>query len=320
MNKPKLAVHKFSSCDGCQLALLNLGETLLALPEHFDIVHFAEAGPMDEDQTVDVALVEGSINTEHDLQRIQRIRQNSDFLVSLGACASSGGLQALRNLADASDWQQALYASPKTLDSLSTATAIEDHVKVDFSLWGCPVNSQQVLALLREWLAGVKPKTEQRPLCMECKRLGRICTLVTQQQTCMGPVTRSGCGALCPQFGRACYACYGPAEQFNSVALTQRFSGLGLSPAVLQKRFQAADFHQSFVRALCLRAIALAQDHDLHQVVLSGGVFQNKLLLEGCISCLNEHGIEVLHHHRVPSNDGGLSLGQAAIAAARLES
>lgn len=238
-NKPKIAVHKFSSCDGCQLAFLNLGETLLQLPQLVDIVHFAEAGPMDEDQPVDVALVEGSINTQHDLQRIQRIRANSRYLISMGACATSGGLQALRNLADANAWEQAIYARPEYLDSLDTATPISEHVSVDLALWGCPVNSRQVLDALRDLLFGVTPKQDVRPLCMECKRAGRVCTLVTQQAPCMGPVTKSGCGALCPRVGRACYACYGPAEQVNDASLGRRFEGFGLLPADVARRFQS---------------------------------------------------------------------------------
>jgi len=235
--KPKIAVHKFSSCDGCQLAFLNLGETLLELPKLVDIVHFAEAGPMDEDQPVDVALVEGSVNTEHDLERIQRIRKNSRYLISIGACATSGGLQALRNMADADAWEKAIYAAPEHLDSLDTATPIAAHVRVDLALWGCPVNSRQVLSALRDLLFGVAPREETRPLCMECKRLGKVCTLVTQQAPCLGPVTQAGCGALCPSMGRACYACYGPSEQVNDRSLGRRFEGFGLLPVEVARRF-----------------------------------------------------------------------------------
>jgi len=236
-DKPKIAVHKFSSCDGCQLAFLNLGETLLELPKLVEIVHFAEAGPMDEDQPVDVSLVEGSINTAHDLERIQRIRKNSGYLISIGACATSGGLQALRNMADAKAWASAIYASPEHLDSLDTATAIADHVKVDLALWGCPVNSRQVLGALRDLLFGVAPREERRPLCMECKRMGKVCTLVTQKAACMGPVTKAGCGALCPSVGRACYACYGPSELVNDSSLGRCFEGFGLLPEDVARRF-----------------------------------------------------------------------------------
>lgn len=238
MPRPKIAVHKFSSCDGCQLAFLNLGETLLELPKQVDIVHFAEAGPIDEAQPVDIALIEGSINTRHDLERIQRIRHNSGYLISIGACATSGGLQALRNMADAQAWERAIYARPEYLDSLDTATPISQHVEVDLALWGCPVNARQVLGALRDLLNGVEPRRERRPLCMECKRSGVVCTLVTGQASCMGPVTLAGCGALCPSLGRACYACYGPSEQVNGEALGRRFEGFGLLPEEVARRFE----------------------------------------------------------------------------------
>lgn len=237
MSKPKIAVHKFSSCDGCQLAFINLGETLLELPKLVDIVHFAEAGPVNEDEPVDVALVEGSVNTEHDLERIQRVRSNSQYLITIGACATSGGLQALRNMANANAWESAIYAKPESLDSLPTATPISDHVKVDLALWGCPVSSKQVLSALRDLLFGVKPGEEKRPLCMECKRQGNVCSLVTQNTHCMGPVTHAGCGALCPSVGRACYACFGPSEQVNAQALGNRFEGFGLLPNEVAQRF-----------------------------------------------------------------------------------
>ncbi len=237
-SRPTLAVHKFSSCDGCQLALLNLGEPLLDLPGLLDIVHFAEAGPVAEDQPADIALVEGSISTALDLERIRRIRANSRFLITIGACATAGGLQALRNLADAKAWAQAVYAQPEYLDSLDTATAIAQHVKVDLELWGCPVNSRQVLGALRDLLFGVRPAQEQQPVCMSCKRRGLVCTLVAGGAPCLGPVTRGGCGALCPSFGRACYACYGPAEQVNGMALGQRLIGLGLLPADVVRGFR----------------------------------------------------------------------------------
>lgn len=236
--RPKLAVHKFSSCDGCQLALLDLGEALLALPELVDIVHFAEAGPVAEDEAVDVALVEGSISTRKDLERIQRVRARSRFLITIGACATAGGLQALRNLADAGAWAQAVYASPEYLDSLETATGVAQHVKVDLELWGCPVNSRQVVGALRDLLFGVTPAVQRQPLCMECKRQGVVCTLVAKGEPCMGPATRAGCGALCPSFGRACYACYGPADTVNGRALGERLTGLGLLPADVARRFR----------------------------------------------------------------------------------
>ena len=232
-----MAVHKFASCDGCQLAFLNLGDALLELAALVDIVHFAEAGPVEPDAVVDIAFVEGSISTHEDLARIQRVRANSRYLVTLGACATAGGLQALRNLADGPGWFAAVYAHPEYIDALANSTPIARHVKVDLELWGCPVNGRQVLAAVRALLNGVPPVEETEKVCMACKRNQTVCTLVTRSAACMGPVTRTGCGALCPRFGRDCYGCYGPAENINAPALSRRFAGLGLLPDAIARRF-----------------------------------------------------------------------------------
>jgi sulfhydrogenase subunit delta len=235
--KPKVAVHKFSSCDGCQLAFLNLGETLLQLAELVDFTHFAEAGPVAPDAKVDIAFVEGSVSTPHDLGRIQSIRANAKYLVTIGACATAGGIQALRGLSDAKEWTAGIYASPEHIASLDTSTPIARHVKVDLELWGCPVNGRQVLGALRALLSGYVPPAEEEKVCMECKRRRAVCVMVTQGTPCMGPVTRTGCGALCPAYGRDCYGCYGPAENANTGAASRRLKGLGLAPREISLRF-----------------------------------------------------------------------------------
>jgi len=235
--KPRLSVHKFASCDGCQLAFLNLGEELLALAQLVDIVHFAEAGPVDLDTPVDIAFVEGSVSTPEHLERIGRIRAHSKYLVTIGACATAGGVQALRNLARAGDWFAGVYARPDYVASLDTSTPVAAHVKVDLELWGCPVNGRQVLAAVRALLFGVAPVEEHDKVCLECKRRHTVCVLVAKGIPCLGPVTRTGCGALCPAFGRDCYGCYGPAENPNAESLGRRFEGLGLLPEAVARRF-----------------------------------------------------------------------------------
>jgi len=237
--RPRIAVHKFASCDGCQLAFLNLGPALLELAELVEIVHFAEAGPVSPDVPVEIAFVEGSITTPEDLERIARVRKHARYLVTLGACATAGGLQALRNMVSAREWAAAVYARPEYVASLDTSTPIARHVKVDFELWGCPVSGRQLLAVVRALLSGVAPAEERDKVCMECKRSGAVCVMVTRGVACMGPVTRTGCGALCPRFGRDCYGCYGPAEAANTDALARRFEGLGLLPEQVGRRFLA---------------------------------------------------------------------------------
>ncbi len=235
--RPRVAVHKFSSCDGCQLAFLNLGEALLALAQRVEIVHFAEAGPVDEEAEVEIAFVEGSISTPAERERIVRVRERCRHLVTIGACATSGGLQALRNGADCAEWMAAVYPSPEWIETLATATPIADHVRVDLELWGCPVSSGQVVAALESLLLGAVPAQADESLCLECKRGGNPCRMVAAGEPCMGPVTRGGCGAICPAFGRGCYACYGPRERANGEGLARRFEGFGLLPEAIARRF-----------------------------------------------------------------------------------
>ena len=237
MSKVSVAVHKFSSCDGCQLAFLNLGKDLLSLPEFIEIKHFAEAGPVDVDAAVDIAFVEGSISTPDDLERIHKIRENSNYLITMGACATSGGIQALRNMADTKSWIANIYAKPESIKSLDSSTPISDHVNVNLELWGCPINRQQLLSAIRSLLFGVEPPKDSHKLCMECKRHNIVCVMVTKGEPCMGPVTQAGCGALCPSFGRDCYACYGPGDTANTTALANRLAGLGLVPEDIAQRF-----------------------------------------------------------------------------------
>jgi coenzyme F420-reducing hydrogenase gamma subunit len=236
-HRPRLAVHKFSSCDGCQLALLNLGEGLLELAEQVDIPHFVEMGPVDEDAEVDIALVEGSISTPEEAQRIRAVRARSKYLIAIGACATSGGIQALRNLHRADEWTRAVYASPEHISILDKVTPLSAQVRVDLELWGCPVNGHQVLAAIRALLFGVTPPVNRDKLCGECKRIGVVCVMVAKGVPCMGPVTQTGCGVLCPAHGRDCYACYGPAENANAASLAQRLRANGLGATDVRRRF-----------------------------------------------------------------------------------
>lgn len=236
--KPTVAVHKFTSCDGCQLAFINMGEVLLQLADAVDIVHFAEVGPVNPDANVDIAFIEGSVSTPEQLEQVKAIRNSSQFLITIGACATTGGIQALRNVAKTKDWVAAIYAKPEYIETLDTSTAIAEHVKVDFEIPGCPVNSQQVLSAIKSLLHQVKPTARADSVCLECKRQGNVCVLVTQATPCMGPVTHSGCGALCPAAKRDCYACYGPKENANTASLVRQFKAFGLSEAEIQRRFQ----------------------------------------------------------------------------------
>lgn len=236
--KPRLAVHKFTSCDGCQLAFLNAGEALLTLSELVDIVHFSEFGKVDPDAKVDIAFVEGSISTPDEEEHIKKIRQNSRYIITIGACATAGGIQALRNFSNHQNWMAAVYASPEHIKTLNTSTAISYHIRVDWELWGCPVNTKQVMDAIRSLLSNASPSIKRDSVCIECKRKGNVCVLVAKNQPCMGPVTQTGCGALCPSVGRACYGCYGPSENPNAKSLGHWFEQYeGLSKEVIANQF-----------------------------------------------------------------------------------
>lgn len=226
--KPKLGVFKFASCDGCQLSLLDAEDQLLAVAGALDIAHFLEATSHVEGGPYDIALVEGSTTTPHDGQRIQEVRQQSRFLITIGACATAGGIQALRNWADSRVFMQAVYARPEYIQVLETSTPIAEHVPVDFELRGCPINQYQLIEVVAALLAGRRPRTPRHSVCLDCKRRGTVCVMVAQGTPCLGPVTQSGCGAICPSYDRGCYGCYGPAAQPNLVTLTDEFQAAGM--------------------------------------------------------------------------------------------
>jgi len=223
-SKPRLAVYKFSSCDGCQLSLLNLEDELLDIVDAVEIAYFLEARRQVLPPPYDVGLVEGSISTPEEEHRIHQARKDCRMLVTIGACATSGGIQALRNWGDVDEFAKYVYAHPRYIQTLETATPIAGHVFVDYELRGCPVNERQLLELIASLLVGRRPNVPTHSLCVECKRLGYPCVLVSDGQPCLGPITQAGCGALCPSCHRACYGCFGPMEQPNINALGEWFT------------------------------------------------------------------------------------------------
>ena len=219
--KPKLAVWKFASCDGCQLSVLDCEDELLAIAGAIDIANFAEATTAVVRGPYDLSLVEGSVTTEHDRERIHEIRRQSKVLVTIGACATAGGIQALRNFKDVKEFTSIVYASPQYISTLDTSTPMSDHVKVDFELRGCPISKVQLVEVISAYLAGRRPGISAESVCMECKVRGTVCIMVSQGKPCMGPVTHAGCNALCPSFDRPCFGCFGPNETPNAKSFVQ---------------------------------------------------------------------------------------------------
>jgi coenzyme F420-reducing hydrogenase gamma subunit len=232
-------VWKLASCDGCQLALLDSEEQLLALAGALDIAYFREASSALGRGPYDVSLVEGSITTPRDAERIQRIRRVSRQLVTIGACATAGGIQALRNVADVREFAAAVYAKPEYVATLARSTAVAAHVRVDFELRGCPVDRAQLLEAVVALLHGRRPRVPTYSVCVECKRRENVCVMVAHGTPCLGPVTQAGCGAICPAYARGCYGCFGPAETANTAALEDALAAGGMSDAALARAFRS---------------------------------------------------------------------------------
>lgn len=237
--RPKLAVWKFASCDGCQLSLLDCEDELLAIADAVEIANFPEASRAVVAGPYDLSLVEGSITTANDRERIHEIRGQSEHLVTIGACATAGGIQALRNFKDIKEFVSIVYASPQYISTLDTSTAISDHVKVDFELRGCPINKNQLIEVINAFLNQRKPNIAAHSVCVECKLRGTVCVMVSQGIPCMGPITHAGCGAICPAYNRGCYSCYGPKETPNTEAFADWCKRNGIKDAEMVRMFRS---------------------------------------------------------------------------------
>ncbi|MDP4013063.1 MAG: hypothetical protein U0990_00865 [Candidatus Nanopelagicales bacterium] len=233
--KPRVAIWKFASCDGCQLTLLDCEDELLAVAGAVEFAYFLEATSTVSGGPYDLSIVEGSVTTESDAERIQGIREQSAALISIGACATSGGIQALRNFADVKEYIPMVYAHPEYISTLDTSTPISDHVKVDFELRGCPISKAQLLQVISQFLLGGVPELESAAVCLECKRRGTTCLVVADGTPCLGPVTHAGCGALCPAFDRGCFGCFGPSDTTNVPALADRLRELNMTDGAIER-------------------------------------------------------------------------------------
>lgn len=232
---PKLAVWKFASCDGCQLTLLNCEDELLSIVDRIEIAYFPEATRAVVKGPYDLSLVEGSITTRRDAERIVEIRRASRRLVSIGACATAGGIQALRNVSAFGAFRSVVYPTPEILDSLARSSPISEAVRVDFELPGCPIDRGQLLELISAFLSGRSPRLPNESVCIECKRRGNVCLLVAGEASCLGPITRTGCGALCPAYQRPCYGCFGPTEAINTPSLVETWKRLGAAEGEIER-------------------------------------------------------------------------------------
>ncbi|MCS6784969.1 MAG: oxidoreductase [Candidatus Caldarchaeum sp.] len=236
--RPKIAVFKFASCDGCQLTILDLEDELLTIGQKFEIAYFPEATKAVVKGPYDIALVEGSITTPHDADLIKQVRKKSRFLIAIGACATAGGIQALRNWKGSDEFMKYVYAKPEYIETLDKSTPVSYHVEVDYELRGCPISKQRLYEVLSAYMYGRAPKVMNHSVCMECKLNGTVCVMVAHGIPCLGPVTHAGCGAICPAYGRGCYGCFGPRESLNTVSLSKKFQESGVSKEEVVKFFR----------------------------------------------------------------------------------
>lgn len=257
LRRPKLAVYKFTSCDGCQLTILDCEEALLDLAEAVDIAYFQEARRDFEPGPYDIAFVEGSVSTPEEVERARRIRESTRCFVAFGACATAGGIQALRNFADLAAMKAAVYPNPTIVAALATSTPQAAHVQVDFELQGCPPDRDQLLEVVSQLLLGRTPRLPSQSVCLECKRKGNVCVLVARELPCMGPVTHDGCGALCPTYDRACYGCFGPMDDPKVDRFGEELALRGFAAAEIVRRFrQVTPYAEAFVRGVASVAAA----------------------------------------------------------------
>ena len=256
--KPKVAVYKFSSCDGCQLSLLNLEDELLDLAAVVDISYFLEATRTVKPGPYDIGIVEGSITTPHEAERIKDVRQDCKYLIALGTCATAGGIQALRNFASVNEYARTVYAHPEYLEYLEKSTSIAENVPVDLVIWGCPINKYTLLEVIAAQLQNRRPNFPPSPVCLECKRNGTVCVVVARGIPCLGPVVHGGCGALCPANGRGCYGCFGPSSVANFSALVEGMAPRDRYPQETAYLLRGISCHAPAFRTAAEQALKLS--------------------------------------------------------------
>ena len=228
--KPKVGFFDFTSCEGCQIELTNYGDKdFLELLNHIDIVEFREAMSEKADH-LNIACIEGSFTRQEDLNRLLDIRNRSDIVIAYGACAVTGGINALKN--DQPDYKQYVYKEDADRPHLNSdlARPISSVIKVDYEARGCPVSKYEFLNIISHLLHEKEPVIPNYPVCMECKLNETICRF-EQGDHCLGMVAAAGCGAPCPADGIPCEACRGFVSNPNEDGLLKVLINNGKLPA-----------------------------------------------------------------------------------------
>lgn len=235
--KIKIGVFKFTGCSGCQMELLRLEEEFLTLLQFLDVEYWAMVSSKEFKDKLDVSFVEGSISTPWEVEEIKNIRERSKLLVALGDCAVTGCLPSIRNWIDQNEAEKAVYEHPEWIESVRLLS-ISEHVPVDILLPGCPPHRRTFLEVVKAALMEVNPQLRGHSVCVECKLNDNACLLTAEGLPCMGPVTKAGCGAICPSLNRICENCYGAMSDSNARSLAQIFEEEGLSKDDIIRKFR----------------------------------------------------------------------------------
>lgn len=226
--KPKIAFFDFTSCEGCQLTVVDSLQTHPELLEVVEIVQFREA-MTEKGEDYQIAFVEGSCTRQSDEERLKKIRQQAAVVVALGTCAHLGGVNTLKALHPLEEVRRYVYGDKADWFETYDARPIEAVIPVDFAIPGCPIDREEFVACVKALLLGKKPPIPDYPLCVECKLKENIC-LFTKEKVCLGPVTRAGCGAICPTYGQSCEACRGYITNPNDDSLREVLAKHGMTP------------------------------------------------------------------------------------------
>jgi len=231
--KPKVGIFKLSSCDGCQAQFFDIPRVW----DYVEIVFWFLGKSDNKIMDMDIAFVEGSVSTKEEEETVKEVRKRAKMVVTIGACATSGGIQALRNFMKREDFI-GIYPHPHFIETLEKSIPVNEVIEVDYEIWGCPVNSSLLESFINSYIHNKRPPVPDFPLCMECKIKGNICVMDAYGIPCLGPVVKAGCGAICPSFKRGCYGCFGPCKNPNTDALISWFRNMGLKDENIRRMFE----------------------------------------------------------------------------------
>lgn len=221
MSKPRIAIFDFACCEGCQLQIVNMEDEILDLLSVVDPVEWREA-MSDQSDEYDIAIIEGSITRDEDEEKLKLIRERAKIVIAMGACAISGGVNKLKNNFDLGEVRTAVYGDAADMEHLNTAPvkALHEVVKVDYSIYGCPIDAAELVSVVKSLLAGKEPVVPNYPVCVECK-MRENCCRYEYGEICLGPITRAGCNARCPSNGFWCFGCRGYVDDPNVEAAVE---------------------------------------------------------------------------------------------------